>query len=274
MPSVQLQWDVAQKLMAYAKWDKSYKSGGFNAGIFATAADINYDEEKVSGYEIGLKSTLADGAAVLNVALFDAKFKDLQVNTLTGAGQTLLSNAGAATTRGVELDGAWAVTRAFRVGGSASYLDAEYDDYARGPCSAIQRSAAVGTGVPCVQNLTGRTTSYAPRWSGDFFGAVEFPLSSGLNLRLHADASYTDDYFYSTDLDPNLHQSSFWKFGARVTVADAKGTWDVSLLGKNLTNKAVVVWGTGVPLVLGTYVGFTELPRTIALQANYRFRAR
>lgn len=275
MPSVQLQWSTTDDVMAYAKWAKSYKSGGFNAGIFATNEDIIYEPEKATGSEIGLKSTLADGAAVLNLALFHEKFDDLQVNTLTGAGQTLLSNAGAATSKGVELEGKLAVTNTFTVGGSLAYLDAKYDDYARGPCNAVQRSeAAVAQAFPCVQDLTGKTTTYAPKWSSDIFGDIEFPISSGLTLRLRADVGYTDDYFYSTDLDPNLHQTSAWKFDARITLADAAGVWDVSLLGKNLSNNEIVVWGTGVPLVLGTYVGFTELPRTIALQANYHFGAK
>lgn len=271
MPSVQVQWDLTPDLMAYAKWDKSYKSGGFNAATFATLNDIEYDEETATGYEVGLKSLLADGAAVFNVALFNTKFDDLQVTTLTGAGQALLSNAGAATTRGVEMDGMWALTNALKVGGSAAYLDAEYDTYRNGPCNAVQRSAAVGSGSPCFQNLSGRTTSYAPKWTSHLFADAQFPVTTSLNLRLRTDLVYSDDYFYDTDLDPNTHQSSYWKVDARVTLADAAGRWDVSLLGKNLTNEAVVVWGTDVPLVLGSYVAFTELPRTVSLQARYRF---
>jgi len=271
MPSVQLQWFSGEDVMVYAKWDKSNKSGGFNAAALATLSDIEYEDETVEGYEVGLKATLADGAAVLNLALFDTQFEDLQVTTLTGGGQALLSNAGEATSRGVELDGTWAVTNQFSLGGSLAYLDSEYDNYENGPCNAVQRSNNVGSGVPCFQDLSGQPTSYAPDWSGHLFGVLDLPLANGMSLSLRGDVVYSDSYFYDTDLDPNTHQDSYWKFDLRIALHSADDRWSVALLGKNLTDEAVAVWGTDVPLILGSYVGFTEYPRTISLQAEYRF---
>jgi outer membrane receptor protein involved in Fe transport len=273
MPSVQVQWNPTSAVMAYAKWDKSYKSGGFNAAALATLADIEYEEEQVSGYEVGLKSVLAGGAAVLNLALFDTTFEDLQVTTLTGGGQALLSNAGKATSRGVEFDSTWAVTDSFTLGGSLAYLDAEYDEYEDGPCNAVQRSENVGSGHPCFQDLSGRPTSYAPRWSGHLFGDIGFRLTAGWEMRFRSDVVYSDDYYYDTDLDPNTKQDSYWKVDARITLADADGRWEFALLGKNLTDEAIAVWGTDIPLILGSYVGFTELPRTVTVQAKFRFGA-
>lgn len=274
MPSAQLQWRPNDAIMAYARWDRSFKSGGFNAAALATLADIEYEEERATGYEVGLKTRLAHGRATLNVALFDTQFDDLQVTTLTGGGQALLSNAGQATTRGVEVESTWAAAQFLTLGLSAAYLDAEYDRYDDGPCNAVQRSANVGSGVPCFQNLTGKPTTYAPELSGHVFGHLSFPLGAGMTLGLRADVVYSDQYFYDTDLDPNTSQESYWKYDARVELSDLDGTWSLALLGKNLTNEATAIWGTDVPLILGSYVAFTELPRTVTVQATYRFGAR
>lgn len=271
MPSVQFQWTPSDALMAYAKWDRSYKSGGFNAAALATLADIEYEEERATGVELGLKSTLAEGAAVLNVALFDTHFDDLQVTTLTGGGQALLSNAGKSISRGVEVEGTWLATDAFRLGGSLAYLDSFYDEYEDGPCNAVQRSANVGSGVPCFQDLSGRPTSYAPKWAGYLFGDFGFILENGMRLGFRGDIVYSDHYYYDTDLDPNTRQESYWKFDVRLSLTSADDRWSIALLGKNLTNEAIAVWGTDVPLILGSYVAFTELPRTITLQGEYRF---
>ncbi len=271
MPSAQLQWNATDDVMMYAKWDRSYKSGGFNAGTRATLADIEYDEERATGYEVGIKTRFADNAATINVAAFDTKFDDMQVTTIVGAGQTVLSNAGAATTRGVEFDGAWAVTDWMTVGGSGAYLDAAYDEYSSGPCTADQRALAGLAGVPCFQDLTGKTTAYAPEWTANLFTDMSFDVSSSFILRLRLDAGFTDEYFYDADLDPNTRQSSFWRYGARVSLADAGDRWELSLLGKNLSNEKIAVWGTDVGMVPGSYFAFTEMPRTVALQARYRF---
>lgn len=271
MPSAQLQWKVSDDVSAYAKWDRGYKSGGFNAANFATLADVEYNEERADGYEIGVKTSFADRRAGLNIALFNTKYRDLQVTTLTGNGQALLSNAGQATSRGVEVDGFYNATDNFKIGGSFAYLDSKYDRYTDGPCNALQRSAHVGLPGPCFQDLSGKPTSYAPEWSGSFFAEGKVPLSSGIDLSLRGDATYSDSYFYDSDLDPNTRQSSYWKFDARLGIASQDGKWDVAILGKNLTNKAIAVWGTDVPLLLGTYVAFTSMPRTVAVQARFRF---
>lgn len=273
MPSAQLQWRPNDAIMAYARWDRSFKSGGFNAAALATLADIEYEEERASGYEVGLKTRLG-ARATLNVALFDTQFDDLQVTTLTGGGQALLSNAGQATTRGIEVDSTWAAAQFLTLGVSAAYLDAEYDKYEDGPCNAVQRSASVGSGAPCFQDLTGRPTTYAPDLSGHVFAHLTFPVGAAMTLGLRGDVIYSDQYFYDTDLDPNTSQDSYWKYDARVELADSDGAWSLAVLGKNLTNEATAVWGTDVPLILGSYVAFTELPRTVSLQATYRFGAR
>lgn len=273
MPSVQLQWKASEEVSAYAKWDRAYKSGGFNAANFATLLDVEYEEERADSTEFGVKASLLDRRANLNVALFRTKYRDLQVTTLTGAGQALLSNAAKATSQGVEADGTWAVSDVVTVGGSAAFLDSEYDSYVDGPCNALQRSASVGSGRPCFQDLSGRATSYAPRWSGSVFAEARFDVSDDWRLTLRGDATYSDPFFYDSDLDPNTRQGTYWKFDARVGLSQTGGRWDVALLAKNITNEAVAVWGTDVPLLLGTYVAFTGMPRTVAVQARYRFGA-
>lgn len=271
MPSIQGQWDITPDIMLYAKWDRSYKSGGINSAALATLADIEYDEEKATGYEVGIKTSLADGAAELNLTLFNTTFEDLQITTLTGGGQAVLSNAGESVTRGVEVDGRWAITDNLLVGGSLAYLDAAYDDYKNGPCNAVQRSAAAG--APCFQDLTDKTTSYAPEWSSHFYMDYRYPVNDNINLVFGADITYSDQYFYDSDLDPNTLQDSYWKFDARLGIAAMDDRWELSLLGKNLTDEEIAVWGTDIPLILGSYVAFTEQPRMIILQAKYRLGA-
>ena len=54
---------------------------------------------------------------------------------------------------------------------------------------------------------------------------------------------------------------------ARIGLSDADRVWSVSVIGKNLTEEEVL--GGGTPF-LG-YIGTIGAPRTVTVQASYRF---
>jgi hypothetical protein len=43
------------------------------------------------------------------------------------------------------------------------------------------------------------------------------------------------------------------------------------LIGKNLTDKTTSDYGAGIPLFAGSYFNSVAAPRTIAIEATYRF---
>jgi hypothetical protein len=47
--------------------------------------------------------------------------------------------------------------------------------------------------------------------------------------------------------------------------------WEVSLLGKNLTDEVKSDYGSAIPLFTGAYFRSVNAPRTIAIEAIYRF---
>ena len=77
-------------------------------------------------------------------------------------------------------------------------------------------------------------------------------------------------------LDPNQKQPAYMKMNGRVGVGDADGSWDVSLVGKNLLNKQILPYGNETPLAGRTFRAysswrFVEPGSTVALQGTYRF---
>ena len=81
---------------------RGFKSGGFNAT--STAAGRGYGPEWAWSYEGGLKTGVGGGRARLNVAAFHTDYTDLQVQTPITTSLLDVSNAAAATIRGVELE--------------------------------------------------------------------------------------------------------------------------------------------------------------------------
>ncbi|MGI9285306.1 MAG: TonB-dependent receptor, partial [Pseudomonadales bacterium] len=270
MPELVLQWDATDNTMLFAKAGASAKSGGF--ATTGSAINIEYDDEEVIGYEVGLKSSLADGAAELNVTLFRNEFEDLQVNSFladpdTGLPRANIQNAAESTSQGIEADARWAASEWLTLGGSIAWLDAEYDEFDQGPCSVTKQEQ--GQTIPC--DLSGETLPFAAEYSGSLFADVNVSLSDSINLVGGFTVSFSDDYFVDGNLEENLKQDSWTKVSARIGVAAADDRWNVTLIGNNLTDEEIA--GGGQSPVLSTDLGYLGAPRTLTLQGVYRFGA-
>lgn len=83
---LELDWKPNEDLLLYAKYSRGVKSAGFNAqfldqtGVFAFNANntIPFDDETLTSYEIGFKSTLFEGTTRLNASAFYYDYKDFQ----------------------------------------------------------------------------------------------------------------------------------------------------------------------------------------------------
>jgi outer membrane receptor protein involved in Fe transport len=259
MPEVVVQWDVNQDVVVYGKVGTSAKAGGF------TTDSTEFDDEEVLGYELGLKSTLLDGNAELNLVLFRNEFDDLQVNSFVEDGQgtllTVTNNAGSSTSQGLEIDGRWALSEWFMITGGFALLDAEFDSFKAGPCTT-------GLLPPC--DLSGEQMPWAADHSGSVGLDIRFPVGGNAELFFTPRISFSDEYHTNGTLDSVDVQDSWTKLSASVGVEALDGRWSVSLIGKNLTDEEIL--GT-TQAFAGRFIGILGEPRTIALRAQYRMGA-
>jgi outer membrane receptor protein involved in Fe transport len=249
---------------------------------------LEYDDETVLAYEVGAKMGLLDGAAELNIAVFRSEYDDLQTSALVGD-VFRVGNAGEAITQGVEIDGRWAITERLTFGGSIAYLDATYDDFKGGPCTIPQGSFPLdnpgcigpdGENLtepltpfnPGAQDLTDEDLLFSPEWSSNLNVEYIYPFDNGLELITSVDMNYSDEFFSAQDQDPNTKHDSYTKWNARIALSGDNDTWSVAIIGKNLTDETTWAWRNDVALTASnSYFAVTERPRSIALQARYRF---
>ena len=270
-PSVKLQYNVNRDMMFYATAEEGFKAGGFNSDTAAAEADMVFKDEEALGFEVGMKSDLLDGQARLNIAIFQTTFENLQVTSWTGTGFSV-GNAAESTTQGIEFDGVYLLNDYWTLSGSFSYLDSTYDDYVTGPCTAdilVARKAVGNTDAVC--DLTGKNTPFAPEVSASIFLDYETEVADSMLFSASFNINYSDDFFLDSDLDSNLMQEAFTKVNLRLTLTDLDDVWEVSLIGKNLTDEMTMSAGLDTPLVAGGYIGYTDAPRTITLQGTYNF---
>lgn len=122
-----LDYQIADDVMVYSYAARGVKSGGINFG--AGAGFETFDPESNWTYELGVKSTLWDGRAVVNGAVYYIDWSDLQSNAPASlsAGPVVVNGIGA-TSIGVEIDASVDVTENLNIQLATAYNDPEYND--------------------------------------------------------------------------------------------------------------------------------------------------
>lgn len=302
------QWDASEYTMLYASISTGFKGGGYDeayssegefirtgnpftgepSGEIVPGVDasvIEYEDEEVLAYELGAKMSLAGGAAELNLALFRMEYENLQTSSLVGD-VFRVGNAGEAISQGMEVDGRWRVAPYLTLGGSIAYLDATYDEFLGATCTIPQANDPAnnpgclrqdGSNIeqalePGGQDLGGETLLYSPEWSANLNAQLTLPISEQLGLITTVDINYIDEFYSALDLDPATPHDSKTLVSARIALAEKSGRWSLALIGKNLTDETTYIWKNDVPLTnSNSYFALPNRPRSIALQARYRF---
>lgn len=258
----------------YASASRGFKGGGFDALLpNGNQNQFAFKPEEVTAYELGMKSTWADGRARLNVAVFRSEFEDLQVSTFVPPATFAVTNAAGAVSQGVEVDAAWKVLEPLRIDANIAYLDSTYTDFANAACyvgQTVATGCAPNAQNALVQDLSGRPTQFAPSWSGQVAATWQKDIGS-LRYRIRGDIEFSDSFYAANDLDPNTRQGSYAKYGAQLALGSVDERWELALVGKNLTDELTTHWSNDVPLFNGSYFKFADRTREIALQGTWKF---
>ncbi len=141
------EYDLAPATMVYASIATGYKSGGFNDGCLAGSSALGiacpaviavpaetlfYQPETLKSWEAGLKSRFWNKRASLNLAVFNYDYTNLQLSgvaIVAGAPRFVTQNAGAASVKGLELDGQVRASSTDSLTYALTLLDAHYVSY-------------------------------------------------------------------------------------------------------------------------------------------------
>jgi iron complex outermembrane receptor protein len=223
--------------MVFGTYATGYKSGGFNSGSGMAplnAATRTFDSETVKDVEVGVKSKFWDGKFLLNATLFDTTLYNYQDRSFNGVG-FVVRNAGDVKSKGVDLDAQVRVLAGLNVSFAATYLDSIYAKNLAAPGLEGCTGAA---GCPTVQNLSGKTVTYAPKWHGNF--GVHWnsrPLFSGYTAAVAASESYTASFATSATLNPQSVVPSYSTTDLRISLTSSDERWQFDLFGTNIFDK-------------------------------------
>jgi iron complex outermembrane receptor protein len=195
-------YKVAQDVLAYATYAKSFKTLGINQNGLPLNADnsVNYDAstvkpEGVHHYEIGLKTQFWDRRATFNLSAFRTDIKNFQATVNGGQFGTVrgyLANAEKVRSQGIEADFKVVVSDRFTAYANGAYTDAKYKKFSNAPCppelSGGTLQAATATpdysqpGVPGALSprqcdISGQRLPGVSRWAASFGAEVNQPVT-------------------------------------------------------------------------------------------------
>ena len=207
-PKAGVQYRFTPEIMGYATVSQGYRPGGFNERSFDTRYS-EYDPEKLWSYEIGLKSTLLDNRLLVNVAAFYMDISDKQVEEQVSTIENYLTNAGRATSMGVELDVTAVVMDGLMLNAGFGYLHAEFDDF-----------------KDISGDYKGNKLPYAPKYT--FNTGMQYRAENGLFLQADL-VGYGKTYFDKTN---EGHRDAYVLVNAKIGYETEH--FDVYLYGKNI----------------------------------------
>ena len=201
-PRITVEHDLTPEMMLYATAARGAKAGGFNANAVSESLRV-FDPEFNDTYELGLKSTLLGGRAVVNSAIFRTAWDDMQINVLDPLGSaftgTLTANLGDASIWGAEVEGSLLVTENLSLDFAASYTDATYNSgtvderFTRG--NASFPPPCDGTVCPADADIGGNTLERSPKTQLSAGLQWQSQLTANIDYWIRGDVAYQSSHF-------------------------------------------------------------------------------
>jgi outer membrane receptor protein involved in Fe transport len=221
---IALSHDHSGDLTSYVSLSRGYKAGGFNLGLVPEDRR-EFDAESMWNLEAGIKSSLLDGAAALNVSAFFSRRDDQQVRTsfqlIPGDPASFVfftDNAAEGRALGLEAEFRWSIGDTLEIYANAGLLDAEFESF-----------------VNSQVDLSGRAQAHAPDYM--LAAGASYRHPSGFFARL--DASARDAFYF--DVSHDQKSQAYELVNGRVGYeADS---WSFQLWARNLFDRDYTVRG-------------------------------
>ncbi len=280
-----------ENVMTYASLARGYKGGGFNLDRVQSADglsssgqgitpvnDTSFGGEFVDSYELGAKTTWADGTLLLNATLFHQEYEDFQLNSFLGT-SFVVRSIPKVTSSGLDAEILWQprAVMGLMLQGGLMYADTKFGSNIPGG-DFVERTPLSTSGA--LYKLPGATMPFAPEWSGSLSATYEWDFTSNLVGRFNIGAKYMGSYNTGSDLDVEKHQDAYTVVNARFAIGRGDNRWSLEFWGTNITDTEYVQVGFDGPLQglfpdpgnpLNTFNAFPAAPRMYGVTFRVRY---
>jgi len=283
-----LEWTPTTDTLAFVKYTRGYKSGGFNAGQFAPGRTGYTDPEFINSYEFGIKQTIAERLTA-NLSLFYYDYENAQYpstvrDPVSNINESRFFNLQGATSMGAELEANWAVTDALQLYLSYSYLDTEIKDdrcFIDGDDTGYSGVLVSPQGRPCGpfafgdqigQKIDGGSLPSAPKNKVALNASYTWFTSAG-NLTASGTWTYKDKAYYSVFTRDHNLAPAYDETDVRLLWNEPNNRYTIIAFAKNVFDQEGYESASASMSAWGVQSRFRSLtfPRTYGVEVQFRF---
>lgn len=264
-----LSYQFRDDLLGYASWSRGYKAGGINLDVVGPNVEPTFGAERVTSLEVGLKSSLWDERATLDLAVYQADVDDYQaltnrapVDEFAPPIRDNLINVGKVRLRGIELDGLLRASERIDLRLGIAWSDARYRDFANAPCSPESAQWSC--------DLSGKRLFNAPEWNASAGIEQRYPLEQGLELFSVLDYSVRSGYYGTLEGGAGSYQPSYGLTNLRLGLRRSDRQWETELWARNLFDTEYIT-AVYAQLGAGDYGVLTGDPRSVGMTVRTRW---
>ena len=291
-PKFAVGWDITPDNTVYANASKGFRLGSENRRIPYVPSDANangtpsYDlknlglstsptsfgPDKLWNFEVGDKARLFGGRLVANADFFYILWDQIQEQVpLVTSGDEFETNAGSATSYGIEFEIRGRVNDGLTLGLSGSALNATLDH-------GVEINGHLVAGTSPGEKIPG-----VPEYNFVFDAKQTFRVNDEVNGFLSLTPTWVgDSHGDVVTTNPDYKRPSYITLDASAGIDF--GRWEVTVFGRNLTNNNKIIQrpdiqGSASPAYNFDYLGsslrnvqgFTLRPLTVGMNASLRF---
>jgi len=237
-------YHVGADSMLYVRVASGYRPGGSNQGV--EGAPATYRSDRLTSYEIGIKSELLDRKVLVDADVFYVDWSNIQILEYTDQHLTFTGNAATAFSKGVEVTTRYVITRDFRLGGSVTFDDAR-----------------LTSNAPRVGGADGDQLPLTPRWSAAVTADWSHPITEMYTATAGVVWRYVGERFGDFPQGAN-----YFRFGSYASVdlsaGVTNGHWTLNAFARNIADRyAYLRYNQGYATTLQ--------PRTVGLSLDVAF---
>lgn len=247
-PKVQLSYKFDRDLLLYSSYSIGFRSGGYSQ-------NSAFDNELTKNYEVGMKSTLFNGAAVLNASVFHIDYQNQQISFVQLQPVVLrqVVNIDKTSIDGFELEITAQPTKEFTVSAGVGVVDTTIRAISSNTLTTgLDLTALIGNKSPMVTPLT-------------FNASFDYvtPLSGDIEMLVHGD--YRREGGYNFDLANTIRTGTQDTVNGKIALRT--GGLEFGVWANNLTDNryATNVGVTGIPY------RYPNMPRSYGLELTFKY---
>ena len=254
-----LDWRPSDAMLVYGSVSLGAKSAGFNTGLLdetglfgmTVRADVPYDEENLTAYEVGFKTDLFGGRSRLNAAAFYYDYSDYQAFAFVNLNQVIFNTD--ATISGLELEFVTSPVEGLDILLGAALLDTEAEDIPLNDGSGITRD---------------RQMTLAPEVSLNGLVRYEWAALSG-HIATQVDFNYQNETFFDIQNHPVSRENGYAVWNARVSYSGADDKWSLTAFVNNVFEEEYRAYSFDVTNLFGFNQVAYGRPRWMGVSFRY-----